>query len=171
MESTTDLNNSPEIAELYALQYAAFQAAGGGTLAHYLDYGLSGKFGSWGTLDYLGQDDEVGATTYKHDFLEDYNEVTSRWWQEDRDPGAFLQGVTEVGTAADDILAGTVGKDILLGGDGNDTLIAGPGDDHLFGGAGTNIIDAGDGDDLIVIASAADTVDGGAGTDTIRLSS
>jgi hypothetical protein len=165
-----DLNQSPELGELYEYWFAAWQAAGGEMFAHYSDYGLASRYGSWGSLEYLGEQHEAGADTHRYDVLNDLNQQEA-WWDDGRDPTAFLHGVTDTGTAGDDILRGTSEEDILLGGDGDDLIQAGPGNDAVGGGAGINIIEAGDGDDVILLASSADQIDGGNGTDVIRLSS
>jgi Ca2+-binding RTX toxin-like protein len=165
-----DLNQSPELGELYEYWFAAWQAAGGEMFAHYSDYGLASRYGSWGSLEYLGEQHEAGADTHRYDVLNDLNQQEA-WWDDGRDPTAFLHGVTDTGTAGDDILGGTSEEDIFLGGDGDDLIQAGPGNDAVGGGAGINIIEAGDGDDVILLASSADQIDGGNGTDVIRLSS
>ncbi len=163
----SDVNAAPEMGDLYALFFDAWQTAGGGLFAHYADYGGTSIYGSCGTIAYLGEQHEAGTVTPKFDALQALN-TTAPWWTADaRDPGAFLQGITEIGTAGDDTLVGTVEEDLLIGLDGNDSLTGGPGDDSLSGGAGTNIVDAGD--DLILLASTADTIDGGAGFDMVKL--
>ena len=165
-----NLNKSPEMGALYEYWFEAWQDAGGEMFAHYSDYGLASRYGSWGALEYLGEQHETGADTHRYDVLNDLNQQEA-WWDEGRDPTAFLHGVTDLGTAGDDTLRGTSEEDILLGGDGDDLIQAGPGDDAVGGGAGANVIEAGSGDDVILLASAADVIDGGDGTDIIRLSS
>ncbi len=165
-----DLNQSPELGELYEYWFAAWQAAGGEMFAHYSDYGLPSRYGSWGSLEHLGEQHEPGADTHRYDVLNELNQQEA-WWDEDRDPTAFLHGVTDTGTAGDDILRGTSEEDTLLGRDGDDLIQAGPGNDAVGGGAGVNTIEAGNGDDIILLASAADQIDGGNGTDVVRLSS
>jgi len=163
-----DLNDSPEMTELYDLWYAAWQSAGGGSLTHYSDYGLPGATGSWGQIDYLGQQHAAGASTPKYDFLEAFQNSASPWWQEMRDPGTFLQGRTNSGTAGDDTLVGTPEEDVIFGGEGNDWNIAGPGADALSGGLGINTVDGGDGDDLIILTSTVDVIDAGKGVDAVK---
>ncbi len=164
----SDLNSGPEIGDLYALWFDAWQSVGGGQFAHYSDYGGSSVYGSWGAIEYLGQQNETGASTLKYDAVQALNDDGPWWTTEAREPGAFLQGITDMGTAGDDMLLGSVEEDLLFGGDGDDTLIGGPGDDSLSGGAGANFIDAGPGDDLILVSSLADSIDGGDGFDTIK---
>lgn len=166
----SDLNTSPEIGEVYTLWLQAWEDAGGGLFAHYADYGLSSRYGSWGTLEYLGQENDPTAETYRYDVLQELNQQ-SAWWDEGREPGTFLQGITNTGTPGNDLLRGTSEEDVLLGGDGDDEILGGPGDDALGGGSGMNIIDAGYGDDLILVASMADQIEGGDGTDIVRLAS
>jgi len=163
-----DLNDSPVIADLYQTWLSGWQEMGGGAFTHYLDYSMPSRFGNWGTVDYLGQENEAGAPTHKLDTLEAIN-AAGAWWSETRAPDAFLQGITDTGTTGDDSLIGTVEEDILLGGDGDDYLFGGPGDDRLHGGSGVNTLDGEDGDDTLVFTSTAETFYGGAGQDTLRL--
>ncbi len=165
-----DLNDSPEMGELYGYWFDAWQNAGGALFAHYADYGLSSRYGSWGALEYLGEQNDPNAATYRYDALQEWNQQDA-WWDDGRDPTAFLHGVIDTGTAGDELLRGTSEEDILLGGDGDDEIYAGPGNDRIGGGTGANIVDAGDGDDIILLESVADQIDGGAGWDTLRLAS
>lgn len=164
----SDLNQTTEIGDLYGYWFDAWQALGGGQFAHFSDYGGSSQFGSWGTVEYLGQQNEAGASTPKYDAVQALNNAAPWWTTDARDPGAFLQGIVDLGTSADDTLVGSVEEDLLFGGDGNDSLTSGPGDDSLSGGAGTNIVDAGEGNDLILLTSLSDTIDGGDGFDTVK---
>jgi hypothetical protein len=164
----TDMNKIPEIAELYDLWFDAWKAAGGGMFTHYADYASASRFGSWGALEYLGEENVAGAPTYKYDFLEALSDDPP-WWTESRAPGTFLQGVVDRGTAADDQLIGTVEEDILIGNGGDDLLVSGAGDDALIGGSGIDTVNAGAGDDVITISDVADTIDGGAGLDVVKI--
>ena len=164
----TDVNKSAEMGELYTYWLEAWKDAGGELFAHYSDYGLPSRWGTWGALDHLGQQHEEGVETRRFDALMEINQQEA-WWEEGRDPTAFLHGITDLGTDQDATPRGTFEEDILFGGDGNDLIQAGPGDDAIGGGAGTNVIEAGDGDDIIVLASTADQIDGGNGHDIIRL--
>ncbi len=70
-------------------------------------------------------------------------------------------GVTRIGTAADDYLTGSLGYDVLRGGDGNDLLAGYMADDVLDGGEGNDWLEGGHGNDRI---------SGGSGSDTARFS-
>ncbi|PWS35131.1 hypothetical protein DFH01_22725 [Falsiroseomonas bella] len=73
----------------------------------------------------------------------------------------FTASVTQLGTAAAEVLSGTDGDDVMVGGLGDDTLLGGRGKDVLKGGAG---------DDLLRIADLADRrVEGDRGDDTLAL--
>ncbi|MBW4679740.1 MAG: putative Ig domain-containing protein [Microcoleus vaginatus WJT46-NPBG5] len=75
--------------------------------------------------------------------------------------GDFTASVTQMGTAAVDVLTGTAAADILVGGLANDQLIGNGGADVLYGGAG---------DDIVVISDTGlRRIDGGLGTDTLWL--
>ena len=67
-----------------------------------------------------------------------YNATAPTDW-EDRDPGAFADGVTRRGDASANRLPGTPEEDILLGLGGDDTLIGGGGGDYLSGGPGDDL--------------------------------
>ncbi|MEM7668239.1 MAG: hypothetical protein AAF317_03695 [Pseudomonadota bacterium] len=164
------LNASPEIATLYEIWLQGWQDAGAGEFAQFFDYGMAGNTGSWGMIEFLGQDEDPDAPTYKLDVLDTIN-ATGAWWDETRDAEAFLQGVQNTGTEADDVLAGTAEEDLLIGGGGNDLLVGGRGNDALNGGSGANRLDGGDGDDVLVFNTTAEQFDGGTGTDTLKLAS
>ena len=162
------VNDSPEMADLYAIWHDTWIATGGGPFVHFHDYGIKSKYGSFGLIEYLGQEDDPSAVLHRYNAVNDLNNAPP-WWQETRDADAFLQGRTITGTANEDTLAGTVEEDIIIAGAGDDLLIGGPGDDGLSAGTGNNTIDAGDGDDIIVLSNTTDTVFGGAGFDTIKM--
>ena len=152
------LNESPDIGLLYDLWLEAWQDLGAGPIAQYVDYSGFSVFGSWGALEYVGQQDEAGAITPKYDAIAALNNQAPWWTTDARDPGTFLQGITDFGTTGPDTINGTVEEDLLFGNDGDDNLVGGPGNDALSGGLGTNTISAGDGDDLILISSLTDTI-------------
>ena len=81
----------------------------------------------------------------------------------------------QVGTNADDSLAGTDGSDLLMGGNGadalsglggGDVLCGGNGNDALKGGAGQDLVSGDRGDDALTGDSDADRFSGGLGADT-----
>ncbi|HXG26593.1 MAG TPA: Ig-like domain-containing protein [Candidatus Binatia bacterium] len=70
-----------------------------------------------------------------------------------------------VGTNADDALAGTAGADLLVGSRGSDALSGLGGADVLCGGNGNDALDGADGDDVLSGDRGDDTLTGGAGAD------
>ena len=50
------LNYTPEMGALYTALISDFQATGGALFTHYSDVAVPGKWGSWGVLRYLGDD-------------------------------------------------------------------------------------------------------------------
>ena len=65
---------------------------------------------------------------------------------------------SDIGTAADDLMAGTNGRDMLVGNAGND---------WMFGNGGRDILDLGDGNDIGRAGTGNDKVLGGAGNDML----
>ena len=94
------------------------------------DYGL------WGTRAHFADDNPISRAydTYNQDAAAQFGSLN-----EGRDPSAFLQGVTETGTAGADVLIGTAERDYLIGGEGNDLLVGGGSVDGLNGGAGIDM--------------------------------
>ncbi|MBA3382482.1 MAG: hypothetical protein H0T97_11575 [Actinobacteria bacterium] len=72
-------------------------------------------------------------------------------------------GVTIVGTPADDVLCGSNGVDTIDGGGGNDVILGGRGNDHLTGGNGNDLVVGGYGQDRIEGGNGDDTLYGGWG--------
>ena len=164
----TDVSNSAEIAGLYDTWIEAWRDLGGDGFAQFIDYELPSQYGNFGTLSYLGQNDDPGQQTLRHDYLENLNQQGT-WWTENRAADAFLHGTYQDGTAGDDDITGTVEEDVLLGGDGDDHIFGGDGDDAIHGGSGKNILDGGAGNDILVAGSVDDQIDGGQGIDTMRI--
>jgi hypothetical protein len=162
-----DMNDRPEMAELYATWLDAWQNAGGGLFGQFLDVAYPVQYGSWGMIDYLGQQHEAGKETPKLDAISTLS-AEGAWWDDAADPSAFLHGAVMTGSDGDDTLTGTVEEDILLGGAGNDLLRGGEGNDRLHGGEGTDVLLGGAGDDVLVFTDASDRLNGGDGTDALR---
>lgn len=160
-----DINQSPEIAGLYRYWFDAWRKASGGLFAHYADIGMPSRYGNWGVISYLGEDDREH---YKLGVLQEENR-RGAWWKEERGPNDFLRGVRLTATAEGEHLIGTAKADILIGTHGGERISAGPGDDTLYAAKAGAVVDAGSGDDTILIASPAVTIDGGAGTDTVKV--
>lgn len=87
------------------------------------------------------------------------------------------EGLTLIGTAADDflqggergdVLAGRAGDDTLLGGGGDDMLSASDGDDLAEGGPGRDNIGGGQGNDTLRGQAGRDTLGGGQGNDLLQ---
>ena len=68
--------------------------------------------------------------------------------------------LTQIGSAAGEIIRGIGGNNIIDGGAGDDTISA---------GRGTNSILGGDGADRITVEAGTNNIDGGAGDDTVRV--
>ena len=128
-EFFTHLNYTPEMGALYEELLAGWREAGGTLFNAFVDVAPPSKWGSWGALRHL--DDE----NPRWDALESYNESVEAWW-ETRPEGTFADGVTREGTPGDDRLEGTPEEDFLIGGPGDDTLLPGGGSDGLHGGPG-----------------------------------
>lgn len=123
------LNYSPAMAVLYDELLHGFRAAGGTLFNAFVDVNAPTRFGSWGALRYLGDDNPRWRA------LMSYNrEATPDW--ERRAPGTFLQGILRQGSDGADILAGTPEEDTLIAGAGDDVLVTNGGGDHLNGGEG-----------------------------------
>ena len=163
------LNKKPAIAEAYTNWIDAWQEIGGDLFVQFNGIQYPSKYGNYGMLDYLGQQDDPSQETYKYDVLMEYN-AGGPWWDEVREPGTFLQGKMAYGRATADTMIGTVEEDILLGGGGNDRLFGGAGNDRLHGGSGVDRLYGGGGNDVLVLADFSDTIDGGTGVDTLMFS-
>lgn len=136
LEFLEALHNSPDIALIYEEANDAFREEGGSLVNDYGAVQQFDQFGPWGSLSYLG---DQSAT---FDAYIEYNETAAARFGSinvGRDLEAFLQGVTESGSAGDDILFGTRQEDFLLGSDGDDLLIGGDQDDGLNGGDGFDV--------------------------------
>ncbi|MEM6900817.1 MAG: hypothetical protein AAF583_13740, partial [Pseudomonadota bacterium] len=139
------LNRSPEMGALTARMMEIFREEGGTLVNDYGDLGDT-DYGLWGTRTHLADENPI-AEAY-----DTYNTTAADTWgsiNEEREPGAFLQGVTETGTDVGEILIGTAKRDYLLGRGGDDLLVAGNGTDGIHGG---------DGIDIALFSAASDEV-------------
>ncbi len=161
----SDMNRSPEIADLYRYWFDAWRKASGALFAHYADIGMSSRYGSWGVISYLGEDDRQ---QYRLGVLREENR-RGPWWKEERGPDDFLRGVRLTASAEGEHVVGTTKADILMGIHGGERITAGPGDDTLYAAKAGAVVEAGPGDDTILIASPAVTIEGGEGTDTVKV--
>lgn len=131
-EFFTRLNYSPQMAALYDVLLYGWRARGGTLFNAFVDVSAPSQYGSWGALRHLDDDNPRWRA------LAAYNAESGGDW-EPRAPGAFLHGITLVGSDAGDVLMGTGEEDTLLGGPGDDLLVSNGGGDHLHGGAGNDI--------------------------------
>ncbi len=157
------LYDSPAMESIYESWFDAWIKNGGGEIHHHKDY--QGRFGS---LKYVGEQNEANANTSRFDFIEDLNQETP-WVNENRDAGTFLQGVHREGNNSNNVLQGTVEEDVLIGNGGNDILRGGDGNDALHGGNGADQLYGNAGNDIMVVDANDTIIDGGSGHDTIRL--
>lgn len=124
-------NYSSEMAALYEELLAAWEEQGGQLFNAFVDVAPASRFGSWGALRHL-QDDNP-----RWDVLMAHNARGTR--QEGRAPGAFLHGRVIRGGSEGAVLSGTVEADILIAGPGDDRLVSRGGGDFLHGGPGTDL--------------------------------
>lgn len=82
------------------------------------------------------------------------------------EPGT--RGVTQIGSANDDVQTGSAGNDVQRGGGGNDTQIGGRGNDRQYGGAGNDTQSGGSGNDFQSGGAGNDLMNGGSGRDRQR---
>ena len=126
------LNYTPEVADIYRDALAGWRRAGGTMFNAFVDVASASKWGSWGAMRNLQDENPRFAA------LAEFNKNTPGWW-EDRAPGAFQNGGIFHGSDGNDTLVGTLKQDILLGRRGNDVLVASGDGDRLHGGAGHDI--------------------------------
>lgn len=125
---------SPQMAELYQALWDGWAEIGDGPFMQFGSVNLSNKWGSWAAWTHLGDSNPRG------DLLLELNETEGSWWEDGGANEAYLQGVTLLGGAGDDVLVGTEAEDYLVGGAGDDVLIGGAGDDGINGGAGHDLL-------------------------------
>ena len=175
----------PRMGDLYTKEIEAFKAAGGDLFNAYVDTGLPGDSGSFGTLTSIYQD---GSERYDAWLAEGAGATTTTT------TGTTTTTITDSGTTA---LGGVpsnattstgtgTGSGTGTGGtasDGTPTIAASghitgtAGDDHLFASDQNDTVDGADGNDVITGSSSstdaqghfieADVYMGGAGSDTI----
>ena len=72
------------------------------------------------------------------------------------------------GDSGDDLILGGSGDDVLSGGADNDTILSGSGADSVDGGSGNDFITGNSGHDTLLGNDGSDTIFGGGGRDSIR---
>ncbi len=125
------LNYSNEMAVLYDELLLGWRAAGGTLFNAFVDVAAPTKYGSWGALRHLADNNP------RWQVLVEYDRAGAGW--EARAPDTFLNGLILWGTDADDVQEGSPKPDILIAGPGDDVLVGNGGADHLNGGAGFDI--------------------------------
>jgi hypothetical protein len=125
------LNYTPEMGVLYEILLKGWKDAGGTLFNAFVDVSAPSKWGSWGALRHLWDQNP------RWDALSAFNMQTPGWW-ETRKSDAFLHGVTKFAAAGEDRINGTAKADILIGSDSNDVLVGAGGSDRLHGGAGND---------------------------------
>jgi len=128
----TAFNHAPQMGRLYAEALDGWRAAGGTVFNAFVDVAPPSRWGSWGALRHLADDNP------RWDALMRAN-ATPPQWHDPRPHGTFLHGVLRradengarlTGTASADILIGGPGDDVLIGHGAGDRLHGGPGEDH-----------------------------------------
>lgn len=127
------MNYSDEMAALYVTAMDAWRKAGGAYFNAFVDVARPTKFGSWGALRHLQDDNPrwqalIAENARKPD------------GQKPRDAGAFLHGIVLQVSASDNKLTGTPEEDILLGHEGDDHFVSNGGGDFIAGGAGSDLV-------------------------------
>lgn len=125
-------NYSPQMGALYDDLLAGWRRAGGGPFNAFVDVSAPSRWGSWGALRHLQDDNPrwqalMRANAHPPD------------WAQPRPAGTFLQGVLRQAGDGGARIEGTAKSDILLGGAGDDVLAGHGGDDRLHGGGGADI--------------------------------
>ena len=148
LEFLAVVNDSPDIAQVNTEALILFREEEGATLANdFVGVAQRTTFGPFGSIEHLNDQSPV------FDSFIEYNLNAATATQlggtsiaqpfgsinEGRDRSAFLQGRTDAGTSADDLIIGSVEEDFLAGSTGNDTLVGGRGDDGINGGDGFDI--------------------------------
>ena len=128
----TAFNYTPQMGTLYDDLSAGWSKAGGTLFNAFVDVAAPSKWGSWGALRHLDDDNP------RWNALMRANQVAPDWAAR-RAPGTFLQGMTRRADDTGARLNGTAKGDILLGGAGDDVLSGHGGDDRLHGGEGRDL--------------------------------
>jgi hypothetical protein len=121
-------NYSDRMADLYDFLLTGWDTAGGQQFNAFVDVAQPSKWGSWGALRHLGDDNPRWRSLMTANALAPVGTP--------RADGTFLHGVTRLGGDGADTLTGTPEEDMMSGGPGNDLLISGGGEDRLSGGEG-----------------------------------
>lgn len=71
-----ELNRRPEMYDIYTQQLNNWKQAGGNLFIHFIDIGISSKWGNWGALEYRNQNGSP-----KYNALMDFIDRNPCWWQ------------------------------------------------------------------------------------------
>lgn len=124
-----EMNYSQEVAALYDEVIDGWQAAGGTLFNAFVDVAAPSKWGSWGGLRHLNDQNPRWAV------IEAANARLSTDWEQ-RVPSAFERGRSLAGTEEAELIEGTTLADMIAAGPGDDWLISNGGSDALHGGPG-----------------------------------
>ena len=129
----TSFNYDDEVGKLYEELLRRWRKVGGQLFNAFVDVAPATKYGSWGALRHL-QDDNP-----RWDALMAANAIAPDL--PPRAQGTFLNGVTLYGGQGPDRLIGTPEEDAFVGGPGEDYMVSGGGADRFHGGAGRDIVE------------------------------
>ncbi len=132
-EHLTGFVRSPQMADLYKELWDGWKSLGTGPFMIFTEVGAPSKYGSWGMLASL-HDDNPRAQLLKR--LESSEQI---WWTE-KGGEHYQQGKIIRAAGGATTLAGTAAEDYLVGSPQDDVLYPGPGNDGVNGGAGTDIL-------------------------------
>jgi hypothetical protein len=122
---------SPEMGALYSQLWEEWRTNSDGPFMQFVESGTPSRWGSWGLFAFPGD------RTPRADVVMSKMAEGGSWWGEGGGP-QYLQGITALGTNADDQLTGTDEEDYLATLAGNDRIIASGGKDGINGGDGTD---------------------------------
>ncbi len=126
-------NYHGETGKLYEELLRRWRGQGGHLFNAFVDVAPASKYGSWGALRHL-QDENP-----RYDALMAANALAADLPA--RAPGTFLHGITRFGGQGPDELIGTPEEDALIGGPGDDVMRSRGGADHFHGGAGIDVVE------------------------------
>lgn len=140
VEFFVSFNYDAEMGKFYEELLRRWRDVGGVMFNAFVDVAKPTKYGSWGALRHL-QDQNP-----RWDALVAANALSPGNLPE-RVSGTFLHGVTVMGGQGPDRLDGTPEEDVLVGG---------PGDDYLRSLGGNDIINGGPGQDIVELPGSAE---------------
>lgn len=153
----------PEFQQLYKEYFNIWKENGGGLMAHFTDFGVGDKYGSWGIWNSAYAADSPRAKA-----IEAFRDNVQAWWDDDRTAASFENGITRVDRKGRDQMFGTDHEDALVALAGDDRMHGRGGADYLNGGLDRDTIYGGTGADAILGLLDNDLLDGGEGADLMR---